>query len=388
MDLDNSAPEERPTADANSSRRAFIAGSVIAGGSVLMRSALAQGPGAAPGAAPSAVNFTNEQIVEITMVVHDAAKTARNFSHIFGPSWRFYDFRPSNVVVNDKPVSEPVVLKLAVGRCGGHTFKLVQPVSGPSHYAEFLQRNGGEGFYSIGVGAVRGYEPTVAALKQAGVSIAMQADVGNGSAFTVFETAADLGPRVEVASTPKQIDSPLLKETGRFAPSAAPVFDMELPVLSGGRRFTQIGTVVPDARRAASRYESLLGIGNWHFQPIPVSAASLHGKVYTEAELPSATVLQGGAYLGGTQIELLEPVKQDPGGIHRKFLDKHGSYNGFQHLMISPAAGDHDSALERLTKEGIQREWTATVHLGKMTGSGDYIDLESRIGGFVLEFNG
>jgi len=375
-----------------SSRRAFLAAAAAgaAAGAIAPLAQAQAAPGAA-GPAParaSAGDFTNEQIVEITMVVRDALRVARNFSRVFGPSWRFYEFRPSNVVVRDQPVSEPIVLKLAVGRCGGHTFKLVQPVSGPSAYAEFLERNGGEGFYTIGVGVLRNYEQTVAALHQAGLGIEMQGDAGDGSQFTVFDTAADLGPRIELARAPKQAHAPGLKEIGRYVPTGSSIIDMELPVLAGGRRFTQIGLVVKDAHHSAARYEELLGIRGWRFMPIPVSAASLHGRVYTAAELPSATVLQGVAYIGGTQIELLEPVRQDPGGIHRKFLDRHSGYNGFQHLMISPSAGDHDEVLARFAKAGIQREWTATVHLGKIVGSGDYIDLEHLLGGFVLEFNG
>lgn len=367
------------------SRRAFLAGGTALAGAAALQPAMGQTPATTPS---SAVNLSTGQITQITMVVHDAQKTAKNFSHVFGPSWRFYDYQPSNVIVHDQPVSEPIALKMAVGYCGGFMFKLVQPVSGPSTYADFLDKNGSEGFYSIGVGVLRGYDQAVAALKQAGVSVDWQADDGTGTKVTVFNTAADLGPRVEMASGPKTTTSAQLKETGRFAPTAAPIIDMGLPVSSGGRRFTQIGLVVKDAHASSAKWEALLGVTNWHFIPIPVSAASLRGHVYTDAELPSATVEQGVAYLGSSQIELLAPVAQDPGGIHRKFYDKHGSFNGFQHLMISPAGGDHDEVLARCAKEGIDREWTATVHIGKMTGSGDYIDFEKLLGGFVLEFNG
>jgi catechol 2,3-dioxygenase-like lactoylglutathione lyase family enzyme len=374
-----------------SSRRAFLgATTVMAGSALLTPAAMAQSN--VPTTPSSAVNLTNEQIVQITMVVKDANKVARNFSRMFGASWRFYDFRPTNVLLHDQPVTGPVELKLAVGRCGGHTFKLVQSVSGTNGYAEFLEKNGGEGFYSIGVGALRGYDAALAALKQAGVSIENQAEVGDGSQYTVFDTAPDLGCRIEMNSSPQRPDSPNLKETGRFSSHEAPLFDMDLPLVAGGRRFIQIGLVVKDAQKSAARYQALLGIGNWRFVPIPVSAAALRGRVYTTAELPSATVTQGGAYLGGTQLELLAPVEQAPGGVHRQFLDKHGAYNGFQHLMISPSAGDREAMLAKLEKAGFQREWTATVHIDigghVMTGNGDYISMEEQLGGFLLEFNG
>jgi hypothetical protein len=44
--------------------------------------------------------------------------------------------------------------------------------------------------------------------------------------------------------------------------------------------------------------------------------------------------------------------------------------------------------LALLEKAGFKPEWTATVHIGKFTGSGDYIGMEEQLGGFLLEFNG
>lgn len=366
-----------------SSRRRFLAAAAMAAGSGALRtsSARAQAPAAA------FVDLSNEQIAVISMVVRDAEKVARGFAQVFGTSWRFFQFKPTNVAVGGKPQSQAVELKLALGHCGGHLFKLIQPVSGASAFSEFLERNGGEGFYSIGVGAPRGADRIISALTQAGVPVAIQGDVGDGSQFVVFDTAADLGPRLEILTTAKVPTSSLLTEVGRYSATGAPILDLELPTLVGGRRFNQIGLVVKDAQHSASRYEALLGIKGWQFRPIPVSAAALRGKPYNAAELESATVTAGVSYIGDTQIELLAPVAQGPGGIHRKFLDKHGSYNGFQHLMISPSAGDRDEVLSRFDKAGFAREWTATVHIGPMTANGDYVDLEERLGGFVLEFN-
>lgn len=376
-------------------RRDFLAASATAAGigaALAAGPALAQAPGsAAPGAAAAAesvVKFIGPKVTQITMVVKDAEKVARHFTEVFGPSWKFYDFRPTQIVLNDKPLPDAkCVLKLAVGSCGGHTFKLVQPVSGPSSYAEFLAKEG-EGYYSIGLGVQPGHDQMVEALKAAGVGIEMQGEPGDGSKFTVLQTAADLGLRLELDSPTTKPSADNLRQTGAHLATKPGIIDMDLPVVSSGRRFTQIGIVVKDDKAVARRYEQLLGVTGWRFIPIPVSAAAYRGQPLTEAELPSATVDQAVAYIGDTQIELLCPNDQSPGGVHRHFLDKHGSGNGFQHLMISPSAGNRVEALAAMAKAGFKPEWTATVHIGKMTGNGDYIGMEDQLGGFLLEFNG
>lgn len=337
--------------------------------------------------AGATLELGNTAVSEITMVARDAEASARKFSEVFGPSWDFYEFRPQKLSLHDKPLADAAcVLKVAVGVCGGQTFKLVQPVSGTSSYAEFLQKNG-EGFYSIGLGALRGFAGAMAAIKGA-IGVEMQGDAGDGSTFVVLDTAADLGCRVEIHSVPTQETSPWLKHTGSYVPKQPAIFDMRAPVMIGGRRFTQIGLVVKDANKTAARWEALLGLRGWRFIPIPISAGAYRGQALAEAELPSATVTQGVAYLGGMQIELLAPVETKPGGVHRRFLDQHGDYNGFQHLMISPATNNREKTLAQLKAHGYVPEWTATVHIGNMTGNGDYIDLEQALAGFVLEYNG
>jgi hypothetical protein len=379
------------TTNQKTTRRKFLAGSATAAGlgaALAAAPALAQAPGNATPAPDSVVKFIGPKVTTITMVVKDAEQVARNFTEVFGPSWKFYEFRPKQVVLHDKPLADDsCLLKLAIGNCGGHTFKLVQPVSGQSSYAEFLAKEG-EGYYSIGLGVQMQHDQMVEALKSAGVGIEMQGEIGDGSKFTVLQTAADLGLRLELNSPTTQPSAANLRQTGSHMAGKPGIIDMDLPVVSSGRRFTQIGIVVKDDKAVARRYEELLGVTGWRFIPIPVSAAAYRGQPLTEAELPSATVDQAVAYIGDTQIELLCPNDLSPGGVHRHFLDKHGSGNGFQHLMISPSAGNRTEALAAMAKAGFKPEWTATVHIGKMTGNGDYVGMEERLGGFLLEFNG
>jgi hypothetical protein len=325
------------------------------------------------------------KVTQITMVVKDVHKVARRFSDIFGPSWAFYEFRPRLQLLHDKaPADTDCVLKLAIGYCGGQSFKLVQPVSGQSSYGEFLQAQG-EGFYGISVGTVANPDATVEALRNAGARIEMQADAGDGTGFTILDTVDDLGLRVEFSGLGTKALPSGLKATGVYVPRQASTVDMTNPVLEGGKKFVQLGIVVSDGHRGARRFAELFGVRSWRYQSLPASHYAMFGKELTEAELPSATCEQCVAYLGDTQIELLVPVTQLPGGIHRRFHDRHG--NGFQHLMLLPRTpSDHDATLAALWRQGMTKEIEYRININTFAGYGHYTGMEEQLGGFVLEY--
>jgi len=373
---------------AKTSRRSFLGQSVLTAGGAVgalgARSALAQGPPA--GESKSIVNLSGQKIVLISMVVKDAEKVAKRFSDVFGPSWKFYEMRPKQLVLHDKELGDTdCLLKLAMGFCGGRTFKLVQPVSGQSAYSEFLEKQG-EGFYSIGLGSINGDDRMVSALKKAGVGVEMQCDVGDGSKLTILETVQDIGCRIEFAGGSKQAEATSIRQTGSFTARGPGILDMDRPIISGGRRLWHVGIVIEDEKKGAQRYEELFGIGGWRFARIPVIKAALNGKPVPEADLPSLECGMAMASWGDSNIEFLAPVKLGPGGAHRKFFDRHG--NGFQHMAVSPAVGDHDATVEALLKAGMKMQVKATIKIGDHTPSGDYIGMEEQLGGFVLEYNG
>jgi hypothetical protein len=325
------------------------------------------------------------KITQITMVVNDVHRVARRFSDIFGPSWAFYEFRPRLLQLHDRPPpAAQCTLKLAIGYCGGQSFKLVQPVSGPSSYAEFLQAQG-EGFYGISVGTVSDHDATALALKNAGARIEMQVDAGDGMNLTILETVDDLGLRVEFSGLGSKVLPSNLKATGVYVPRGPSVVDMNNPVLEGGKKFVQLGIVVSDGHRGARRFAELFGVRTWRYQSLPASHYAMFGTELTDAELPSTTCEQCVAYLGDTQIELLVPVPEKPGGIHRRFHDRHG--NGFQHLMLLPRTpADHDATLEALWRQGMTKEIEYRLGINTFPGYGHDTGMEEQVGGFVLEY--
>ena len=147
------------------SRRTFLNQSALTAAGAISalstRTALAQASAAQP-----VVNLSGEKVFQISMVVRDAQKVAGRFSDVFGPSWKFYDLRPKQIVLHDKALGDvDCYLRLAVGSFGGRSFKLVQPVSGQSSYAEFLQKHG-EGLYSFSLGTLANHDQALDALKK------------------------------------------------------------------------------------------------------------------------------------------------------------------------------------------------------------------------------
>jgi hypothetical protein len=324
------------------------------------------------------------KVTQITMVVRDVQKVARRFAEIFGPSWTFYDYRPKLSVLHGAGTDGECYLKAAVAFCGGQSFRLIQPVSGANAYADFLQAQG-EGFYGISVGTVADLDATLAAFRKAGATFEMQGDAGGDFRFVVLQSVDELGLRVEVSSLGTQVLPPALKQTGIHVPKTRAIVDVANPVFEGGKKFTQLGIVVHDGHRGARRWAELFGIRNWRFQSLPATSYQMFGRQFAADELPSTTCEQCVAYLGDTQIELLVPVMQEPGGIHRRFRDRHG--NGFQHLMLTPRTpSDHDATLAALWKEGMSKEIEYRLSTNTTGALGHYTGMEEQLGGFVLEY--
>ena len=104
------------------------------------------------------INVTAEKIVQFGLVVKDVNKVAMRFSEVFGTSWKFYDFKPKGIILHGKELGDvECLLKVAIGDMGGRSFKLIQPVSGPSTYMEFKNKYG-EGFLYFSLGMVMDHD--------------------------------------------------------------------------------------------------------------------------------------------------------------------------------------------------------------------------------------
>lgn len=328
------------------------------------------------------LDLSHEKIIQFSLLVSDAEKVAKRFSEIFGVSWKFYDMQPKQIQLRDKTLEDSDCrLKIALGAFGGRSLKLVQPLSGQNSYAEFLQKHG-EGFYTVGLGTLLNHDDVVSKLKKAGVLIEMQGDLGNGSRFSILDTTEELGCRFEIFSPADQAYKNLLRQTGNLVSGSAAYVDMDEPVFSGGKKINQVGFVVKDERRAAKRFEELLGIGNWDYAygPPGLVNASLNGEPVPESAMESLDVGFAMGWLGDIQIELIRPIGIRPGGCHQRFLDKHG--NGIQHVSFG-VQGDYAAIVDGLKKAGIGSEFATSIKDHGVSVS--YFATQSQLGGFQLE---
>jgi hypothetical protein len=375
---------EKPSKAKTPSRRTFLNRSaILAVGAVALPRAGVPSTHQSP--ANPVVDLSREKIVQFSIVVRDREAVAKRFEQIFGVAWRFYDFRPKRILLqNGAPADGNCYLKIAIGSLGGRSLKLVQPVSGQSSYAEFLKKNG-EGFYTIGLGTMENHDRLVAALKQAGVAVEMQGDLGNGAKFSILGTADDLGCRLELSSPAKNANESNLIQTGKSIPAGLSFVEVDKPAFSGGKKLNQVGIVVGDEKKAAKRFEELLGIGNWKYSygPPGLINAFLNGKSVKESEMQSLDVAFANGWLGDIQIEIIRPIGIRPGGCHQVFLDRHG--NGIQHVSFGLQA-DYAAVVEGLQKAGIGSEFSASIKARGVTAC--YFATQSQLGGFQLEIVG
>jgi len=324
------------------------------------------------------VNVTAEKIVQFGLVVKDVNKVAMRFSEVFGTSWKFYDVKPKRIILHGKELGDvECLLKVAIGDMGGRSFKLIQPVSGPSTYMEFMEKYG-EGFLYFSLGTVSDHDKFVAAQKKAGVGIEMQGRLGDKATFTILDTLEDLGCYIEMISPAWNDTESNVQLTAVYEHKGPSIIDMATPFFSGGKRINQVGIVLKDEKKGAKRYQELLGIGPWIVVPVaPKTNAFLDEKPVSEAGMDGLHNDAAFAYLGDIQFELLKPA----GGpsCHRKFLDRRG--NGIQHVSFGRQA-DYDQVIAASKKAGIHSEYSAT--LGG-TAVVNYLAMREQLGGFQLE---
>jgi hypothetical protein len=377
---------KKPGEISDLSRRAFLGTSAFTAAGTIAgfagKTAAAQLPAAQP-----VVNLGREKIIQFSLVVRDVEKVAKRFSEIFGNSWRFYDAKAEQVILHDKALpGADCRFKAVIGILGGRSFKLIQPVSDQSSYAEFLKKNG-EGFYTIGLGTLANHDQVVSALRKSGTGIEMQGNLGNGCTFTIMETVEDLGCRIELSSPGGDANEKNLKQTGTLSLAAASAIEMDKPVFSGGKKFNQVGIVVKDEKKTARRFEELLGIQGWaySFGPPGLSNAFLNEKPVSKSDMPSLDVAFANGWLGDIQIEVIRPLGLRPGGCHQWFLDKHG--NGIQHLSFGMQP-DYYAVVNALRRVGIGHEFSATLERGGSGVAVSYFAMQSQLGGFQLELAG
>jgi methylmalonyl-CoA/ethylmalonyl-CoA epimerase len=127
--------------------------------------------------------------------------------NIFGIGpWDIYTFQPPavfNTTLRGKPVT--FTLKLALTKVGDMEWELIQPLTGPSVYQEFLDKHG-EGMHHI-AGDLGDFDHTVATLKEHGIGVLTSGQTPADS-FAYMDTEKVLGMPLEILKRPADFKMP------------------------------------------------------------------------------------------------------------------------------------------------------------------------------------
>ena len=208
------------------------------------------------------------------------------------------------------------------------------------------------------------------------MGIEMKGRLGERTTFTILDTLEDLGCYIELISPTWNDTETSMHLTGVYEHKAPSIIDMARPIFSGGKRINQVGIVVKDEKKAAKRYQELLGIGSWIFTTPQRTDILFNEKPVSESEMSGTRIDVAMAYLGDIQLELVKTVEGP--NPQRKFLDRRGS--GIHHLSIGWQA-DYDQIVSALKKAGINSEFSGKQPLFVVS----HLTMQGQLGGLVLE---
>jgi methylmalonyl-CoA/ethylmalonyl-CoA epimerase len=322
-----------------------------------------------------AADMRQHKIVQVGIVVADAAKTAKNYSRLFGVEpWMFLDVTATDVILHGQRLADNEgCIRIAMANIGDLQIELLQPLWGPSTHMEFLRQRG-EGIHHVSFGTVENHDEALSALQEQGLGIEMQGVLGGAIVFSYMDTCRELGTIFEFVKMPEPGVQPALAPWGLTAPAVSAVADMT------GKSIAQLGFVVHDAEGTARRYEELLGIGPWMIwtpgarSEAPPSVPAdpgwiLHGVPMIQVDM---RVKLAFCDWEGLQFELIEPLAGP--GTHWEFLKSQGV--GIHHLSFG-SLEDHDTLLAAFSAGGIEIEMAGLLGRGaKFT----YLDTGRQLG--------
>jgi len=310
------------------------------------------------------------QVLQVAVVVKDLQKSMERYWNLFGIGpWQVYTFQPPNLThTTIRGKSEPYTMKLALAQVGSVAFGLIQPLTGPSIYREFLQQKG-EGFHHVAVAPTYDYDSAVDVFGKWGINILMSGTWA-GTTCAYMNTEKDLTAILEIYKMrPPGIARP--------APEATyPSTDARAEKPEKVKEVLQIGMVVRDIQKKMNRYWEILGLGPWRIHTYAPQAGMTDMMIHGKLEPYSMKVAI--AYVGNMTWELIEPLEGP--SIYKEFLSQKGE--GLHHLQC--AVGNYQQAVEALEKKGIGSMMTGT----NPQGTFNYLNTEKELGIILEIFSG
>jgi methylmalonyl-CoA/ethylmalonyl-CoA epimerase len=139
------------------------------------------------------------KIIQIGVVVRDMEKALKQYSRVFaaGP-WDIYEFAPPDMreaTYRGKPSSWSALLALTW--IGDRHFELIQPLTGPNVYFDFLEKKG-EGIHHIKEW-VDDCQKTIAEYREKGIEV-IQSGKYDEDEFYYLDTEPTLGILLEIGN--------------------------------------------------------------------------------------------------------------------------------------------------------------------------------------------
>lgn len=226
-------------------------------------------------------------------------------------------------------------MRLGVALVGGMQWEVIQPATGPSLYAEHLERHG-EGLHHILLEtAGTSHEESVARFEAQSFPSAQTAmlniplQVGPitvpaapqilaapmSTHFGYVDTHDVLGTTMELARFPPGVSRPLGIRIGKadfFAPPDATNVTASLPN-SFIDHVEKLGFIVRDAKATIEAWADRCGVGPWHI--VHIGPESI-GNVTVGAAPADFRAKVGWAMMGSTLLEVIQPIAGDTPHAH------------------------------------------------------------------------
>ncbi len=157
------------------------------------------------------------QTLQIGIVVRDLERAMGVYLERYGIGpWEVFDMNPDTVGELEKD-EQPVehAMRVALTMVGDVQWELIEPVSGPSIYSEWMERHG-EGIQHLGLG-VRDYAATTDAVHARGGTVLQSGNL-QGARYAYPPTEGDLGFVTEIFDFP---DGTQLTPTSYYPPREA-----------------------------------------------------------------------------------------------------------------------------------------------------------------------
>lgn len=294
----------------------------------------------------------------IGVVVKDIHETVKHYESLgLGP---FIEHHHGNVAFKEKKMwGRPIPidsfgLERRIGKVGQTKAELLQPVWGEGSWKEFLETKG-EGIHHLAF-VVDDIDEEEARLVEKGLTVMFSARYKDGGGATYFDTRKIGG---------------FITELTQWAPGMKVDFP-EPAEKSSFSNMHHVGVMVKDMDRAIKYYESL-GMGP--FKPFK----ELSGTIIEQTQYGKPAdfeVKNMMLEVGGTEIELIQPVKGAV--VHAGFIERRGE--GINHIAF--IIDDLEEEIAKFVGQGFKVILTRK-RIGGVSAA--YIDF-SEVGGVVIEF--